>query len=55
MRCGGEEWHRRLQELLGPDLQCERETIWNNIVAHPDAIYKDGAIVELITGSMSVT
>ena len=36
---------------MGDDeFECEKEIIWNGIVAHPDVIHeKSGAVVEFIT------
>jgi len=51
---GGEWKHRALQELLGmEEFSCEEEIIWNDIIAHPDAIWRPGdiptAIIEIKT------
>ena len=51
---GGELKHRLLQELLGDEFECEKEIVWTGksgikIIGHADAVYKDGAVVEIKT------
>lgn len=36
----GEFQHQKLQEILGDEFDCEREIIWNDIVFHPDVVWK---------------
>jgi CRISPR/Cas system-associated exonuclease Cas4 (RecB family) len=48
--CSGEFEHQKLESILGPDYDCEREIIHNGIVFHPDAIYRpDNAVIEIKT------
>jgi CRISPR/Cas system-associated exonuclease Cas4 (RecB family) len=57
---GGTIRHLNVQELLGPDFEYEKEITYTckngiTIVGHCDAVYKDGAIIELkTTGSSKV-
>jgi CRISPR/Cas system-associated exonuclease Cas4 (RecB family) len=48
--CSGEFQHQKLQSILGDDYDCEREIIQNDIIYHPDVIYKpDNAVIEIKT------
>ena len=48
--CSGEFQHQKLQSILGPDFDCEREIIWNGIIFHPDIIHKqDNVVIEIKT------
>lgn len=41
----GEFQHQKLQSLLGEEFDCEKEIIWNDIVFHPDVVWKPHNVV----------
>lgn len=48
--CSGEFQHQKLQSLLGAEFDCEKEIIWNDIVFHPDVIWKpQNVVIEIKT------
>lgn len=48
--CSGEFQHQKLQSILGPAFDCEREIIQNGIIYHPDVIHRaDNAVIEIKT------